>query len=627
MKKILFNRSLMIIRKSFLTTRSCNSILLKRFTAIQIIFLLGMTLATSSVAQNPCAKDQTTNNFDPGTFTKTYISETGDGEVILKPAAGAEFFTLPPVDEWNSFLWDAPGSATVSAGKLSVDAARFNTEPEALTFGPGTSVEFVATFAEEPFQHIGFGGGTDNGPGGIYNAPPWAMLSTGANGTNLLARTHNGTDLSNVIIPGSFLGDPHLYRIEWTETAFKYFIDGALVHTESTVLITEPMRVAISDFNVGGGDIVVDWIRVSPYASSGNFESRVFDGGSQRSWGVASWTADVPAGTALSLFVRTGNTSTPDGTWTNYSPISNGEEAGAISQYIQYRADFSASNQDLTPVLKDFEINCSDASEPNITTQPQSQTACPGSGVTFSSAATGAPIPKVQWQVSINDGGTWSDINGATSGTLNFTATSSDNGNQYRAVWTNNAGSANSSAATLNVLVASIASQTDVSCKDASDGSVTINATGGTPPYKYKIKGGVFQSNNTFSGLAAGKYTVSVKDKKKCLAKVKVVIKNSTIACTSISAVTSNKSSVNNSDRLDAKVFPNPSANSFTLSARSKSNASIEVRVTDMFGRVVYKTRGPVNQSYYFGQGYATGVYLLEIRQGKSLKTLKIVKQ
>ncbi len=181
--------------------------------------------------------------------------------------------------------------------------------------------------------------------------------------------------------------------------------------------------------------------------------------------------------------------------------------------------------------------------------------------------------------------------------------------------------------ATLNVLAASIASQTNVSCINASDGSVTINATGGASPYKYKITGGVFQSNNTFNGLAAGKYTIAVKDAKKCIVKIKVVIKNSTIACNSFSAITSNKASINKRDQLDAKVLPNPSATDFTLIVESKSNAAIEVRVMDMFGRVVYKMRGTINQSYYFGHDYAAGVYLLEVKQGTNFKTLKIVKQ
>jgi hypothetical protein len=56
----------------------------------------------------------------------------------------------------------------------------------------------------------------------------------------------------------------------------------------------------------------------------------------------------------------------------------------------------------------------------------------------------------VQWQVSTN-GGPFANIAGATSATLSLTATAAMDGNQYQAVFTNAAGTATSSAATLTV--------------------------------------------------------------------------------------------------------------------------------------------------------------------------------
>jgi len=45
----------------------------------------------------------------------------------------------------------------------------------------------------------------------------------------------------------------------------------------------------------------------------------------------------------------------------------------------------------------------------------------------------------------------------------------------------------------------------------ASDGSISITAAAGTPPYEYSIGSG-YQSGNTFISLSAGTYTISVKD-------------------------------------------------------------------------------------------------------------------
>jgi hypothetical protein len=89
---------------------------------------------------------------------------------------------------------------------------------------------------------------------------------------------------------------------------------------------------------------------------------------------------------------------------------------------------------------------------PVITTHPSSQTVVPGATVTFTAAATGTPAPTVQWQVGTNFGSVYTDIGGATSTTYSFTAAASNNGNHYRAVFTNASGSATTNAATLTVV-------------------------------------------------------------------------------------------------------------------------------------------------------------------------------
>ncbi len=59
--------------------------------------------------------------------------------------------------------------------------------------------------------------------------------------------------------------------------------------------------------------------------------------------------------------------------------------------------------------------------------------------------------------------------------------------------------------------------QTNVTCFGASTGSITVTAAGGTPAYTYSINGGTCQSSNVFSGLAAGTYTIYVKDANGCI--------------------------------------------------------------------------------------------------------------
>lgn len=57
-----------------------------------------------------------------------------------------------------------------------------------------------------------------------------------------------------------------------------------------------------------------------------------------------------------------------------------------------------------------------------------------------------------------------------------------------------------------------------------NDGSIQVNPSGGFAPYTYSINGGSYQPGNSFSGLAAGIYTISVKDFKGCLGSRNVTI-------------------------------------------------------------------------------------------------------
>ena len=72
-----------------------------------------------------------------------------------------------------------------------------------------------------------------------------------------------------------------------------------------------------------------------------------------------------------------------------------------------------------------------------------------GSEAAFAAAADGSPVPAIQWQVAPDRFGPWTDIPGATTPTLTFTATDTPGdvfalGNAFRAVFTNSAGTTQS---------------------------------------------------------------------------------------------------------------------------------------------------------------------------------------
>ncbi len=79
----------------------------------------------------------------------------------------------------------------------------------------------------------------------------------------------------------------------------------------------------------------------------------------------------------------------------------------------------------------------------------------------------------------------------------------------------------------------SISSQTNVGCFGSSTGSVTVAGSGGTSPYTYAIDGTTFGASGTFSSLAAGSYTVTVKDADGCTTTQAVTITQPAVALSS----------------------------------------------------------------------------------------------
>ncbi|MDB5031621.1 SprB repeat-containing protein [Mucilaginibacter sp.] len=74
------------------------------------------------------------------------------------------------------------------------------------------------------------------------------------------------------------------------------------------------------------------------------------------------------------------------------------------------------------------------------------------------------------------------------------------------------------------VLAVTISTQTNNTIFGASTGAVTVAGSGGTGPYQYKIRTGTLQSSGTFSGLAAGAYTVAVQDANSVTSTVSILI-------------------------------------------------------------------------------------------------------
>ena len=169
----------------------------------------------------------------------------------------------------------------------------------------------------------------------------------------------------------------------------------------------------------------------------------------------------------------------------------------------QYKAVFTNAAGNATTTAATLTVN----SAPVITTNPTSQTVTAGATATFTAAASGAPAPTVQWQVSTNGGATFSNVTGATSTTLSFATTAAQNGNQYKAVFTNAAGNATTTAATLTVnsvpvITTNPTSQTVTAGATATFTAAASGAPAATVQWQVSTDGGV-----TFNNVAGATST------------------------------------------------------------------------------------------------------------------------
>jgi hypothetical protein len=117
----------------------------------------------------------------------------------------------------------------------------------------------------------------------------------------------------------------------------------------TTLLRDAQGRIAFTTSNPG------KVFRLSPTRSErGTYTSDVRDAQTIATWGAIRWQAQVPAGTRLDLSTRSGNTRTPDETWSDWAPSYPTQEGSPITspraRYLQWRAVLTGSRGD-APLL------------------------------------------------------------------------------------------------------------------------------------------------------------------------------------------------------------------------------------------------------------------------------------
>ena len=98
-------------------------------------------------------------------------------------------------------------------------------------------------------------------------------------------------------------------------------------------------RSGASNTIPSGSPIPLEFEATTAPGDSGWFDAPVVDLGSHGHWGAIDWAAEVPRGTRVQLRTRSGNSSSPDDNWSDWSALveSGSKVPSPPARYLQYR--------------------------------------------------------------------------------------------------------------------------------------------------------------------------------------------------------------------------------------------------------------------------------------------------
>lgn len=126
-------------------------------------------------------------------------------------------------------------------------------------------------------------------------------------------------------------------------------------------------------------------------------------------------------------------------------------------------------------------------------------------------------------------------------------------------------------------------------CYNGTNGTISVNATGGTTPYRYKLNTGSYNATNNYTSLTAGVYNISIRDTNNCQKDTTVTLLQPTQLIPQAIAVKSTCVPINNGEVTMSATGGTPSyqyaigagAFSSTATFTSLASGSYTFRVRD----------------------------------------------
>jgi hypothetical protein len=295
--------------------------------------------------------DSSYTDFLSGQATLVTATKRADGELQLAGTINDDFEEPILSTRWTHHSWTTVGGGPVTLnlnnGKLILGGSGIlSTQPVNLV---GTQA--ALTFSPIGYQHFGLATGL-----GDPRQNVWILFGTSPDGSRLLARLNIFGNILEQDL-GSVPTGTHQYRIIPSTGRIDFYIDGSLVASLAAQLPSNvAYKLALSDF-YGTNPLIADWVETMDYPSSGSYLSRIFDAGQLAAWQKLAWSGNKPVGTSVVIETRTGNSPTPDESWSAWANVApDGTILNPPARYLQYRLTLLSTVPNTTPVVDAISI-------------------------------------------------------------------------------------------------------------------------------------------------------------------------------------------------------------------------------------------------------------------------------
>jgi alpha-tubulin suppressor-like RCC1 family protein len=346
--------------------------------------------ATASGVPAPTVQWEVSTN---GGSTFSPIAEATSDQLTIASARTSE-----SGDEFRAVFTNVAGQASTKAATLTVQLKPVVThEPASVTVEEGRSATFEATASAFPAATVQWESSSDGGS-------TWRGISHA---------TSNQLTVADVTSSES--GDE--FRATFKNVAGQTASEAATLTVQRLPAVTkQPLSVTVEE----GREAMFEATASGFPAPTVQWELST-DGGST--------FAPVPGASADRLTIASAQSA----------------ETGDDYRAVFTNAAGSVTTHTVTLTVQD---------PPLVTKQPTNTTVEVGQSATFEAAASGFPAPAVQWELSTNGGSTFTAVAGATADQLTIEeAKTSENGDEYRATFSNVAGTARTAFATLTVAI------------------------------------------------------------------------------------------------------------------------------------------------------------------------------